>query len=294
MKLLSKGLVTKLLQLSKGAKLPASKLQHPLVAELLEEGILADSRLGRSKSTLYLPQPESLKAFLFNRFSINDLEVYLETLQEEGVSRAQLVQGSTNSKLKKVRTFEGFLVNCYEPIKARLHGNEIIINPPEGIFHFIHAFEQFEPHPDVTIVGVENAENFSRVENQRHLFKGLHPLFVSRYPQSQSKDMIRWLQAISNPYLHFGDFDFAGIGIYLHEYKRYLGTRATWFVPAGLEAMLLKWGNKNLYNAQKVNFDSSKIEEPRILEVIELMHQYKRGLEQEAFIINSTSFDDSL
>lgn len=285
MKLLSKAIAAKLLQLSKGEKLPASKLKHPLVAELLEEGILADNRMGRSKSALYLPQPESLKAFLFNRFSINDLEVYLEALQAEEVSRAQLVQVSTNSKVKRVRTFEGFLVNCYEPIKARLHGNEVIINPPEGMFHFIHAFEKFEPHPDVTIVGVENAENFSRVESQRHLFKGLRPLFVSRYPQNQSKDMIRWLQAIPNPYIHFGDFDFAGIGIYLHEYKRYLGSRATWFVPAGLESMLLKWGNKKLYDAQKANFDSNQIEEPSILEVIELMHQYKRGLEQEALIV---------
>lgn len=284
MKLLSKAIAAKLLQLAKGEKLPASKLKHLLVTELLEEGILADSRMGRSKSTLYLPQPESLKAFLFNRFSIDDLEVYLEALQAEDVSRAQLVQVSANSKAKRVRTFEGFLVNCYEPIRARLQGIEHVINPPTGMFHFIHAFEQFEPHPDVTIVGVENAENFSRIESQRHLFKGLHPLFVSRYPQNQSKDMIRWLQAISNPYLHFGDFDFAGIGIYLHEYKRYLGPRATWFIPAGLEAMFLKRGNRKLYDAQKANFDASQIEEAGILEVIELMHQYKRGLEQEAFI----------
>lgn len=284
MKLLSKAIVAKLLQLTKGEKLPASKLKYPLVTELLEEGILADSRTGRSKSALYLPQPESLKAFLFNRFSINDLEVYLETLQAEEVSRAQLVQVSANSKAKRVRTFEGFLVNCYEPIRARLHGNEIVINPPAGMSQFIHAFEQFEPHPGVTIVGVENAENFSRIENQRYLFKGLHPLFVSRYPQNQSKDMIRWLQAIPNPYIHFGDFDFAGIGIYLHEYKRYLGPRATWFVPADLEAALLEWGSKDLYDKQKINFDHSLIQEAAVLETIELLHHYKKGLEQEAFI----------
>jgi len=35
-------------------------------------------------------------------------------------------------------------------------------------------------------------------------------LFVSRYPQTQSKDLLNWLQSIPNPYLHFGDFDLTG------------------------------------------------------------------------------------
>lgn len=136
----------------------------------------------------------------------------------------------------------------------------------------------------MTIVGVENSENFSQVSRQRHLFGGIHPLFVSRYPQSQGKDLIRWLQAIPNPYLHFGDFDFAGIGIYLHEYKRYLGSRASWFVPADVESMLINWGSRKLYDVQKINFDQGQVEETAIQQMIALMHQYKRGLEQEALI----------
>jgi hypothetical protein len=281
---LPKALASKLWQLCQGEKIPASKLKHPLVSELLEEGIISDSRSGRSKSVLYLPRPESLTAFLLNRFSIADLEAYIQALQAEELSRSQLVQAASDSKAKKVRTFKGFLVNCYEPVLATLDGADLVIDPPAGTFQFIHAFERFVPHPDVTIVGVENAENFSRVEKQRHLFKDRHPLFVSRYPQHQGKDLIRWLQAIPNPYLHFGDFDFSGIGIYLHEYRRYLGSRATWFVPADVETLLLKWGSKRLYDVQKMNFDPAQIKEAGILEMIRLMHQYKRGLEQEALI----------
>jgi hypothetical protein len=281
---LSKTLARKLLQLCQGERIPASKLKDPLVTELLEEGIISDSRSGRSKSVLYLPRPEPLKAFLLNRFSIADLEGYMHALSTEELSRALMVQAASDSKAKRIRTFKGFLVNSYEPVAATLDGAGVVVDPPAGTFQFIHAFERFVPHPDVTIVGVENAENFSRVEKQRHLFKDIHPLFVSRYPQNQSKDLIRWLQAIPNPYLHFGDFDFAGIGIYLHEYKRYLGSRATWFVPADVESMLVKWGSKRLYDVQKINFDQRQVEEPGILEMIRLMHQYKRGLEQEALI----------
>lgn len=281
---LSRALAEKLLQLCRGERLPASKLNYPLVRELLEEGIVADSRSGRSKSVLYLPSPEVLKAFLRNRFSIADLEGYVRALGGEALSRSQLVQAAADSKAKKVRTFKGFLVNSYEPVPASLDGADLLINPAAGTFQFIHAFEGFVPHPDLTIVGVENAENFSRVQEQRHLFEGIRPLFVSRYPQHQGKDLIRWLQAIPNPYLHFGDFDFAGIGIYLHEYKRHLGSRATWFVPAGVEAMLARWGSRKLYDVQQITFDPGQIQEPGILEMIGLMHQYKRGLEQEALI----------
>lgn len=290
----TKALASKLLALCRGERISASKLQHPLVLELLQEGIIADIRSGRSKSVLYLPQPELLKAFLLNKFSIADLAIYLDTLEAGEISRSQLVRAASDSKLKSVRTFQGFLVNSYEPIQTTLNGDDLVINPPAGTFQFIHAFERFVPHLDVTIVGVENAENFSQVERQRHLFEGLHPLFVSRYPQNQSKDLIRWLQTISNPYIHFGDFDFAGMGIYIHEYKRYLRSRATWFVPADLESMLVKWGNKKLYDVQKITFDQHQVEETGILKMIELMHKYKRGLEQEALIINNSGFADSV
>lgn len=274
---LSKSLAQKLLQLCQGEKLPASKLNHPLVSELVEEGIIADNRAGRSKSVLSLPQPEALKAFLLNRYSISDLEEYIQVLSVKELSRSQLVQAAADSKIKKVRTFKGFLVNCYEPVHSTLHEANFIIDPPAGTFQFIYDYESFVPHPDVTIVGVENSENFTQIQKQRHLFKNINPLFVSRYPQHQSKDLIRWLQAIPNPYLHFGDFDFAGIGIYLHEYKRYLGSRANWFVPAGVESILVKCGSKELYDVQKITFDQHQIEEPAIVRMIELLHQYKRG-----------------
>jgi hypothetical protein len=281
---LNKALALKFLDLYRGEQIPASKLKHPLVAELLAEGILSDKRAGRTKSVLYLSRPESLQAFLRNRFSIADLEDYVHALDAEEQSRSLLVQAAADSKATKVRTFKGFLVNSYEPVRATINETSLVIDPPAGTFQFIHAFEHFVPHPDVTIVGMENAENFSQVHRQAHLFSGMRPLFVSRYPQQQGKDLIRWLQGIPNPYVHFGDLDFAGIGIYLHEYKRHLGARATWFVPDAVESMLLRCGNRNLYDIQKINFDAGQIEEPAILEMIKLMHRYKRGLEQEAWI----------
>lgn len=281
---LSKSLAGIFLQLSKGEKIPASKLKGPLVAELLMEGILADIRSGRTRSLLYVPKVESLKAFLSNRFSITDLEYYINTLRQDNVTRADLIQAAANSKAKKVRTFTGFLVNCYEPVTATLNGESVKINPSAGTFQFIHDAKHFIPHPGVTIVGVENSESFSQIVKQKHLFGTIHPLFVCRYPLNQSKDLLKWLQAIENPYLHYGDFDFAGIGIYLNEYKRHLGSRSTFFVPDNIELLIKTWGNRNLYDGQKINFDLKLITEQKINELIDLIHRYKKGLEQEILI----------
>jgi putative lipoic acid-binding regulatory protein len=158
------------------------------------------------------------------------------------------------------------------------------MNFTEGIFQFIYDFENFIPNENATIIGIENAENFRWIAKQKYLFEDIEPLFVSRYPQSQSKDLVKWLQSIPNNYLHFGDFDFAGIGIYLNEFKKHLLDKATFFIPEDIEKLVAKHGNKNNYNRQKVNFEIQNITEEKIVKLIKTLHQYKCGLEQEIFI----------
>ncbi|KAA8483126.1 hypothetical protein BDE36_3754 [Arcticibacter tournemirensis] len=281
---LSSALADKLLRLAHGERLPASSLKFALVAELISEGIIIDQRKGRTKSTLYVPDPVSLRAYINNRFSISDLEAYLATLRQDDFLRADLARHASDSKRKVVRTFKGFLVNSYQPVVAMLGGKEIIIQPPPGTFQFIHNYETFVPDPDVLIVNVENAENFSRIAEQRHLFEEISPLFVSRYPQNQNKDLLNWLRRIPNSYLHFGDFDFAGINIYLNEYKRSLGERAKFFIPNDIESLIARFGNRKLYDRQKKSFHASEVDERGILELSQLLHRYKKGLEQEVLI----------
>ena len=98
--------------------------------------------------------------------------------------------------------------------------------------------------------------------------------------------MIKWLQSIPNNYLHFGDFDLAGIGIYLHEYKLKLSNKSSFFIPENIEYLLRTYGNKLRYDYQKTNFDISLIEEKELLQLIQLIHQHKKGLDQEVLIIS--------
>jgi hypothetical protein len=275
-------IAAKLLQLMQGESIPSSMARHPLIDDLVTEGII--ERKGRIKKTLILSNNKALHTYLQNNYSINDLQQYIQISNQENVLRSDLVTISSNSKLVTVRTFKGFLINCYSPIEATLDGKQITINPINGTFQFIYDFEKFIVSPDITIIGIENPENFRHIDRQKYLFKDIKPLFISRYPQNQSKDLIKWLQSIPNNYLHFGDFDFAGIGIYLNEFNKHLADRTEFFVPDNIEKLIAEYGNRKRYDEQKINFKMKSISEEKLIQLIEIIHKYRKGLDQEIFI----------
>jgi len=273
----------KLLQLLAGAQIPASQLKHELITELISEGIIAERIAGRTKRTLYMQDVAAFSNWLFNKHSIPDLSDYITVLKDEASTRADLVQAGNDSKIRSRRTFRGFLANSYLPIDGQLNGKPYTIHPVAGTFQFIYDFEHYAPSQQITVIGIENVENFRWIEKQQQLFSNFKPLFVSRYPQEQSKDLIKWLTAIPNHYVHFGDFDFAGINIYLQEYKKYLGDRASFFIPYHIESLIARYGNSKLYDQQQLN--SGIIQEQELQHLVSLLHKYKRGLEQEALLL---------
>ncbi len=275
-------LARKLLRLAEGDTLPRSQLKNALIDSLLEHGVFSLRSRGTQQS-LFCPDAAALQAYLDNHSGIADLQRYIAALDKEDLQRSESVRVASDSKLKPVRSFKGFLVNCLEPVITRLNGVELILAPLPGAFTYIYDFEQFAPAEDVTIVGVENGENFRYLERQRQLFPDNKLLFVSRYPQSC--DLLRWLQGISNPYLHYGDFDFSGIRIYLTEFKKSLHERAEFFVPDGIEELLREYGNRSLYQRQLDQLaDVTCLPEPGLQRLVDLICREKKGLEQEILI----------
>lgn len=272
----------KLLQLTRGESVPSSLAKHSLIDDLVLEGIL--ERKGRIQKSLLLHDKNALHTYLYNNCSINDLQQYIQVSKQESVLRSELTAISADSKLKKVRTFKGFLINCYFPIQATLNKKPITLGPADGTFQFIYDFENFILPQDITIVGVENPENFRHIDKQKYLFKDIKPLFVSRYPQNQSRDFIKWLISIPNNYLHFGDFDFSGIGIYQNEFKKHLSDKAAFFVYKNIEELIKEFGNKKRYNEQKITFDMKSIREKKLLKLIDTIHKFRKGLDQEILV----------
>ncbi len=279
------GIAKKILQLLNGEAIPYSQLKNKVITKIMGEGVLQIRIQGRSRQQVYIAKPDQFRSYLSNNWGINDLRVYIHNL-EQGNSRTENILASSDSKISSKRTFKGFLVNCAVPIKTEINGANLLLQPLEGTFTFIHDFESFNIPKETLVIGVENSENFRHLQKQTYLFETSSPMFVSRYPQS--KDLVNWLKDIPNPYLHYGDFDFEGIRIFRDEFHRYLGERASFFIPKNIEVLLERFGNKSIYNKQfKSHWKFSLDNE--IDDLIALFHKYKKCLEQEVFITSENT-----
>ena len=279
---ISKTLTNTLQQLMDGRSVAASTLRKDFVETLLSEGLLTVQTHG-SRRTFRAIDSVALK---------NYLQAHYEELRTVGdkdlasyVTRSDQAAETGNSKLVMVRSCPGFPVNSYEPIACSLSGNDYVINPPEGSFVFIDNWQQFIIPEDVVVVGVENMENFRMIRHQRKLFESMLGdtplLFVSRYPQS--KDLCKWLQGITNRYVHFGDFDLAAIHIFLTEFQQFLGDRSSFLIPPDIEKRL-QIGSQERYNGQLSRFRNLKSDDKRIQAVIDLINKYHRCYDQEGYI----------
>lgn len=267
-----------------GTPVASSLMKHTLVQRMLDDAVLIKKQPSKTKAVITITDVAALKNYLHNVFGIASLNDYIKKHSDKNITRHEAVTVSGNSKLKAIRTFKGFLVNSYQPINTQLSGNNFIVQPVAGTYTFITDVESFLPDASVTIIGVENAENFRHIHQQAYLFKGLTPLFVSRYPHSN--DLLTWLKTIPNPYLHFGDFDFEGIQIYLNEYKKHLNNKATFYIPENIEKILAKYGNRELYNRQFAHIKKLPPNtEAAINSLTQLLHKYKKVLEQEIFVL---------
>ncbi len=269
-----------------GEPVAGSKINNKLLEELLAEGLLLVNSRGSRKS-YRARDVNALKRYLIDKDE-NYRMLEVDVLD----SRASMAAETDNSKLAIVRSCPGFPVNSYEPIECRLNGEPFLVNPQKGYFFFVTEWNHFSIPEDVTVIGIENMENFRQIRQQRSFFETYlktrrlptKVLFVSRYPQSA--DLRRWLSTISNLYLHFGDFDLAGIHIFLSEFQRYLGKeRSSYLIPDDIKSRL-KSGSRKRYDEQCCRFKDIKSDYCELQQLIDLIHAERKAYDQEGYILS--------
>ena len=306
MEKLGLGDARQILAMLNGEEVASSKLSPRMADMLRQEGLLLMKSNGsRCKYRMADARREACRVFLAQQFGLKcSLEDWIEAFGkskfregQENVthqndsslnlasqeSRAELVSKVGDSKYKKVKTFRGFLVDCYTPIEATLDHRPFLLNPQEGSSVFINSPETFEIPEDMIVVGMENAENFMQIRKQKYLFGEKRYLFVSRYPQENLSDLRAWLKRIPNRYIHFGDFDLAGVHIYLSEFYAQLSDRASFLIPSDIESRLAD-GNASLYDQQYARFKNMEVTDARLQPLVDMIHRYRKGYEQEGYI----------
>lgn len=262
-----------------GNRVASSKIPKKILDTLIDENLVLVSVHGSRKSV----RARDVKAL--QQFLVDNDERFRLLETQGSATRAELASSTGNSKLIKVRSCPGFPVNSFEPIECFINEQPLTINPIEGTFTFISDWQEFSVPEDTIIVGIENMENFRLVKKQKYLFKDCFGdnklLFVSRYPQST--DLREWLKRIPNRYVHFGDFDLAGIKIFQTEFERHIGERASFFIPSDIEDRI-KNGSSKRYDDQLSHSGNISSKDPSVQVLIDIINKYRKGFDQEGYI----------
>ena len=268
-----------------GESVASSAIRKDFADILLNEGLITVNAHGsrRSYSAINI---SSLKIFLQSQYEeLKNIDNDIILSNMETISRAEQAVSTGNSKIYSVRSCPGFPINSYERICCKLKDNEFVVNPQEGSFLFVTDWKNFAIPQDVIVVGIENMENFRMIRRQKKLFDEAigdsKILFVSRYPQSS--DLRSWLQQINNRYVHFGDFDLAGINIFLTEFHKYIGNRSSFLIPSDIKRRLEN-GSTKRYDNQWKKFNSLKTEITELQILIDLINTSHKCYDQEGYI----------
>ena len=268
-----------------GESVASSAIRKDFADILLNEGLITVNAHGSRRSYLAI-NISSLKIFLQSQYEeLKNIDNDIILSNMETISRAEQAVSTGNSKIYSVRSCPGFPINSYERISCKLKDNEFVVNPQEGSFLFVTDWKNFAIPQDVIVVGIENMENFRMIRRQKKLFDEAigdsKILFVSRYPQSS--DLRSWLQQINNRYVHFGDFDLAGINIFLTEFHKYIGNRSSFLIPSDIKRRLEN-GSTKRYDNQWKKFNSLKTEITELQILIDLINTSHKCYDQEGYI----------
>lgn len=279
---LTLSMARRFLKLLEEGSMAYSSINGHIALRLMDEGVITLISRGQKQSVKVIDAAGCRMCLSRDFTSGMSLEDYIELKsREEEVHRSELVTKAAYSKLIATRAFKGFLINCYTPIEATFRDAPYLLSPMEGTALFMQDYDHFRIPEDVVVIGLENGENFRYIRGLKYLFEGMKVLFVSRYPQS--KDLRTWLQMIPNRYIHFGDFDLAGVYIYLREFYTHLGERAAFFIPEDIEERIQN-GSQLLYDYQYEKYRDMTVDDERVKPLVKMIHQYRRGYEQEGYI----------
>ncbi|MCM1297041.1 MAG: hypothetical protein NC311_15995, partial [Muribaculaceae bacterium] len=263
-------LIDNLEKLLRGEPLPYSAIPRSISDSLVREGLLTIEFHG-TRRLLRVPNKTALMSALprFNE-ALTDIDTAKRILTGDD-SRAAQAGLSGNSKIRSKRSCPGFLVNSFSSLQCTLDGIPFSVNPPEGSAVYIANWESFVPPTTALIVGVENMENFLMIRKQRALIESFMKseetgiLFVARY--ALSSDLTEWLRIIPNRYLHFGDFDLAGIDIFLTQFLPAVGDRGSFLIPSDIESRI-SLGSRHRYDEQYSRYANLTTTDPDLTRLL--------------------------
>ena len=252
-----------------------------IIKRLELNGTVVIERLTPQRYKITLEKESNLflffKSINYNIKSREDIEQYITEVLYKDASRDTIQKMTNNSKTRSSKSLKGLYLSAIEPITIKINNHEVLITPTDGLGYFCFYTEQVELSKEIAVVGVENYQVVWFAKRYKELFKRKNLLFVVRNPY-----MLEWICSLENEYIHFGDYDLAGIHIYLNEIVPRLKNSKGYsmFIPKNIEDLIDTYGSRELFEKQK-KYLSIEPKEASLVALKEIIVKHKKGLEQE-------------
>lgn len=255
-----------------------------ILLEFVSHRLITEKRESRTRKSYTVTNLPALESYLLSVYGIKDIKKYVETMQDKDASRGNMLESSTRDKEKQIGTQTGIYLKSTFALEICQRTSVPANADIDGFSYFLTDYTQIVLDKDICIIGVENAENLMKISSQINLFSsyGSRLLFILVNPS-----MLNLLSGRDNKYVHYGDFDYAGISIYLHKIKTKLKGKSEFFIPDNI-VQLLEDGDSTKYFQHKHLEKSITGSEDKIDMLIERIRSLQKTAYQEALIIKNS------
>ncbi len=231
----------------------------------------------------YIDLAKEENIFLFfknNNYYIDskdEIDIYIEEMFNNNPSRDKIQKWHNSSKAKDSKSLKGLYVSSLNTIDIKLNGEAVSIIPNNGLGYFLFYTQKVELFDNTIIVGIENYQVIWFAKRYKQFFESDNILFVVINPY-----MLEWICNLENEYIHFGDYDLAGINIYINKIlpRLHKSKKSSMFIPDNIEYLIKEHGDSALFEKQ-IRYKNLVINDMKINNLKNIIKNEKKAIEQE-------------
>lgn len=257
-----------------------------IVLQMRLNGSVKDGKKTPKVRYIELLNEENIFLFLKNNNyyyidSKDEIDIYIEEIFDTKSPRDIIQKWHSDSKAKDSKSLKGLYVSSVNEIDIKLNDEIVTITPNNGLGYFLFHTEKIEIFKDTIIVGVENYQVIWFAKKYKLFFENSNILFVVINPY-----MLEWISSLKNEYIHFGDYDLAGINIYLNKIipKLNKSRKYSMFIPDNIEYLIQEHGDSALFEKQ-TRYKDLEVNNLEINNLKNIIKTYKKSIEQEGLYL---------
>ena len=234
---------------------------------------------------IYLNDEEALfgviKSNGYKVNSIEDLDYFIE--EKEPKSRDEIADNYSHTKRVESKSFNGLMVSVFDKLEVIYNEKKQYFYPLEGSGLFVHYTSKLQLDDDVIVVGVENPQVVWYINKYKHLFNKEKKYLFLCISEYKTTYQYKWLESFCGEYIHFGDFDLAGINIYLNAIvpKLKKAKSHSFLIPDNIYEIIKEKNYMVDYSNQTRYLNVTSKEDKDLQKLIEFIKNNKITLEQE-------------